>query len=96
MEAPGSPAPSGNRLGSPIQSPRAVLTESNECLLWLQRCKSDLHAEKKVDELLELEADTAGHLLEHRRIREHLRNPAYRDATKSATSLAKRSKPHWR
>lgn len=95
---PGSPAPFSTRPGSPTQSPRNFLTESNECLLWLKRCKSDFHAEDKVDELLEFEADTAGHMLKNRAIREHLRSPAYRDATKSATSLAKRAKPpqRWR
>lgn len=69
--------------GYPLQGNRAVLA-SDSCLAWLKQCQSDSHAEEKVGELLHKHTAV---------VPEHIRNRAYLDATKCATSLARRAKP---
>jgi len=92
-----SPFPSrlGSPMVSPMVSPRPRYREcagsaSAETLSWLKVCQTDTYAEDKVDELIDGQAKC---LVRSRRgdlhrMREDLRNPSYRNATKSATSLS--------
>jgi len=82
---------------SPVSSPRMSFRPespraSDECLMWLKHWRADAHAEEKVQEML-TDRNSPKRSLEQRFAREQVRNPAYRNATKSATSLARRAKP---
>lgn len=83
------------RVGSPGHSPTRSpnsLRASDEAFVWLKVAQTDSHAESEVDKMLG-EVDSPQRTLEFRFAREQLRNPSYRNATKCATSLARRSKP---
>mmetsp|Transcript_98771 Transcript_98771/g.250705 ORF Transcript_98771/g.250705 Transcript_98771/m.250705 type:complete len:223 (-) Transcript_98771:218-886(-) len=92
-----SPFPSrlGSPMVSPVVSPRPRHREcagsaSAETLSRLKLCQTDAYAEDKVDEVIDGEAKC---LVRSRRgdlhrMREDHRNPSYRNANKSATSLS--------
>jgi len=92
-------SPRASRMNSPCRSPRGRdgrdgLGASNECLLWLKRCQSDAHVEDTVEQKMIDEADSPSKHMQYRMYtKDQLRNPTYRNATKSATSLAARAKP---
>mmetsp|Transcript_47241 Transcript_47241/g.125467 ORF Transcript_47241/g.125467 Transcript_47241/m.125467 type:complete len:239 (-) Transcript_47241:67-783(-) len=78
-------------------SPRQSLKASNECLNHLRWLQSDMNVEDTVDEILAKQVNSQREVsldleLDVSFARSNLRNPTYRNATKSATSLARRSK----
>jgi len=104
----GSPSRGMSPSGSPRSSLRDVPLQraSDECFHFLKRCQSDAKVEERVEDMIVDALDAVHHedlqvgyrkRLEFRYAREQLGNPTYRNATKSATSLAGRSKiPRWR
>lgn len=72
--------------------PRAGLSTSNDCVEWLRECQSNTRVEDLVDEMLSAQQDV-NHTEEYRFARSNLRNASYRDATRCATSMARRTKP---
>lgn len=80
-----SPCPGSPRnLGA--ASPRTALALSNDAVCWLRRCSTDQE-----------QSDIATTKLESRRdqktVHRRMQSPTYRNASKSATSLAKSTKP---
>lgn len=86
--------------------PRMALEVSNDCVQWLRSCQSDLCVENLVDDMLtetwqetvdgfraRIQGIDPKHIAEYRFARENLRTPSYRNATKCATSMARRTKP---
>jgi len=73
---------------------RQGLAASDDTVAWLLSQQKDEHAEERIDRLI-VQAQSNTHRWSTRvyhSIREDLRNPAYRDATKSFSSLARRVK----
>lgn len=96
----------GIRFTTPLLSPRNLagdgyprpgLAASNDCLQWLRQCQSDALVEDLVDDTLADEQEPR-RLAEYKFARDNLRTPSYRNATKCATSMARRTKtaPVWR
>jgi len=83
--------------------PRVGLRASNDCLDWLKKCQSHNSVENLVEEMM-IDEQVHGlpggseRMADYRFAREHLRNASYRDATKCATSMARKAKPatKWR
>lgn len=93
---------SGARYTTPLISPRnlagdgyprAGLSTSNSCVEWLRDCASNTRVEDLVEDMLDQQDDVVRRTEEYRFARNNLRNPSYRDATKCATSMARRTKP---
>eukprot|EP00927_Polykrikos_kofoidii_P002313 TRINITY_DN10891_c0_g1_i4.p1 TRINITY_DN10891_c0_g1~~TRINITY_DN10891_c0_g1_i4.p1 ORF type:complete len:496 (-),score=51.53 TRINITY_DN10891_c0_g1_i4:29-1432(-) len=90
-----SPTPRWSSPG-PSCSPTREVRASDETLAMLKRCQTDTHVEDQVEEVI-IDNGYPRRSAQTRFARESLRNPAYRNATKSATSLAARAKPpRWR
>jgi len=83
--------------------PRVGLRASNDCLDWLKKCQNHNSVENLVEEMM-IDEQVHGlpggseQMADYRFAREHLRNASYRDATKCATSMARKAKPatKWR
>eukprot|EP00928_Gymnodinium_smaydae_P081027 TRINITY_DN64608_c0_g1_i1.p1 TRINITY_DN64608_c0_g1~~TRINITY_DN64608_c0_g1_i1.p1 ORF type:complete len:344 (-),score=51.35 TRINITY_DN64608_c0_g1_i1:78-968(-) len=76
---------------SPRLGWRGEARASDECLAWLRTCQTDSYVEGRVEVMIGNNAKRASP--EFRFAQQQLKNPSYRNATKSATSLARRAKP---
>lgn len=85
---------------SVVCSPREALTVSNELVSRLRRCASEQHVEAADSQLLSPDRSSPNRSkirsAREQKLAQNFRNPAYRNAAKSATSLAKRTKPFQR